>query len=86
MTTLLIFHEVDDVERWLHAPAREDLFGPPGIAARRFVDPDHPHRVGLIVDVPDIESFRRAMASPEAISAMTTDGVRRETLVMLVEV
>jgi hypothetical protein len=85
VATLLIFHEVDDVDRWLHAPTREELFGPLGISARRFVDPDHPNRVGLMVDVSDPEAFRRVMASPEAIAAMTADGVRRDTVVTLVE-
>src|ERR1035441_3644655 len=31
MPTLLAFHEVDDVERWLGSPRREEVFGPLGI-------------------------------------------------------
>jgi hypothetical protein len=31
MPTLLAFHEVDDVERWLGPPRREEVFEPLGI-------------------------------------------------------
>ena len=85
MPTLLIFHEVDDVEHWLSSPKREEVFGPLGITVRTFTDPAKTHRVGLIVEVPDMDTFERIMASPEAAEAMKTDGVRPETLLTLVE-
>jgi hypothetical protein len=85
MTTLVIFHEVDDVEHWLSSPRREEFFGPLGITVRVFVDPEKTNRVGLIVDVPDMGSFQKAMESDAAADAMKFDGVRRETMVMLVE-
>ena len=40
MTTVMIFHEVDDVDHWLRSPKREEFFGPLGMTVRTFVDPD----------------------------------------------
>ncbi len=85
MATVMVFHEVDDVDHWLAAPTREAVFGPMGITIRTFVDPEKSNRVGLIVDVPDMAAFREVMASTVAADAMSSDGVRPETLVMLVE-
>jgi hypothetical protein len=85
MATLMVFHEVDDVDHWLASPKREELFGPMGMTARTFVDPEKTNRVGLIVEVPDMETFQRALDSEQAAEAMKFDGVRPETIVMLVE-
>ena len=85
MATLMVFHEVDDVDHWLASPKREQLFGPMGMTARTFIDPEKTNRVGLIVEVPDMETFRRALESKEAAEAMKFDGVRPETIVTLVE-
>ena len=85
MPTVLIFHEVDDVDHWLGSPKREEIFGPAGMTARTFVDPERTNRVGLIVDVPDMETLQQMMASDEAAEGMKHDGVRPETVVILVE-
>jgi len=85
MTTLMIFHEVDDVDHWLASPKREEVFGPMGITVRTFVDPDKTNRVGLVVEVPDMDAFQQVMQSDDAADAMKVDGVRPETMVMLVE-
>jgi hypothetical protein len=85
MPTLMIIHEVDDVDHWLSAPTRKAVFGPHGITTRTFVDPETANRVGLIAEVPDLNAFNELMASPEAAEAMRTDGVRPETIVVLVE-
>ena len=85
MATVVIFHEVDDVQHWLAAPTREAVFGPLGISIRTFVDPEESNRVGLIVDVPDMAAFQEVMASDVVADAMKVDGVRPDTLVMLVE-
>jgi hypothetical protein len=66
MAALLIFHEVDDVQHWLASPKREEFFGPMGITARTFIDPENAHRVGLIVDTPDMGTFRKAMETEGA--------------------
>jgi hypothetical protein len=85
MPTLLIFHEVNDVEHWLKSTKREEIFGPLGITVRTFVDPAKSQRVGLIAEVPDMEKFQRIMESEAAAEAMKSDGVRPETLLTLVE-
>jgi hypothetical protein len=85
MATLLIFHEVDDVDHWLSSPRRQQLFGPLGMTVRTFVDPEKSARVGLIVEIPDMDTFQRMMESEAAADAMKFDGVRRDTILMLVE-
>ncbi len=85
MPTLMIFHEVDDVEHWVKSPKREEFFGPLGVTARTFIDPEGTNRVGLIAQVPDMESFQQSLQSPEAAEAMKHDGVRSETILVLVE-
>jgi hypothetical protein len=85
MRTIMIFHEVDDVDRWLKSPKRREFFGPLGITARTFVDPEKSNRVGLIVEVPSMALYQEAMGSPGAAAAMKYDGVRPDTLQVLIE-
>ena len=85
MTTVMIFHEVDDVDHWVKSPRREEFFGPLGMTARTFVDPEKSNRVGLIVEVPDLDALQQALQSEGAAEAMKHDGVRPETILMLVE-
>jgi len=85
METLLVFHEVDDVEHWLASPKREEFFGPLGMSAQTFRDPEGSNRVGLVVQVPSMEAFQEAMQAPEAAEAMKYDGVRPETLLVLTQ-
>ena len=85
MPTLMIFHEVDDVDRWVKSTKREEFFGPLGMSARTFVDPENSNRVGLLAEVPDMETFQRSMESEAAAEAMKHDGVRPETIVVFVE-
>jgi len=83
MTTLMVFHEVDDVDHWLASPKREEFFGPMGMTARTFADPQKSNRVGLLVEIPDMEAFQKFMQSEAAADAMKFDGVRPDTLLML---
>ena len=85
MATYLIFHEVEDVEHWLRSPKREEAFGPLGVTARPFRDPQGSNRVGLIAEIPDLAAFQEFMQSPAAAEAMKHDGVRPETLLILEE-
>ena len=85
METLLVFHEVDDVEHWLASPKREELFGPLGMTVRTFRDPEGSNRVGLIVEVPSIAVWREALETEAAAEAMKFDGVRPETIVVVAE-
>jgi hypothetical protein len=83
MATLLVFHEVDDVDHWAASPKREEFFGPRGITARTFRDPSGSNRVGLIVETPDKAAWEEALQTPEAADAMQHDGVRPDTIVVL---
>ena len=85
MPTLLVFHEVDDVDHWAASPKREEFFGARGMTVRTFRDPTGSNRVGLIVEVPDMAAWEAALQSDEAAEAMKYDGVRPETIVALVK-
>ena len=85
MPTLIAFHEVDDVDHWLASTKREEFFGPLGMTARTFRDPAGSNRVGLVAEVPSIEAWETALQSEAAAEAMKHDGVRPETIVVLVE-
>jgi len=85
MPTLLVFHEVDDVDHWLASPKREEFFGPRGMTVRTFSDPEASNRVGLIVEVPSLEAWQEALETDSAAEAMKFDGVRPATVLALVE-
>ncbi len=86
MPTIIGYHDVKDQKHWLASPQREKFFGPLGVTGiRKFIDPQNPKRVGLIMDVPDLGKLQAAMSSPEAAKAMEHDGVLAETLVILIE-
>jgi len=85
METLMVFHEVDDVEQWLASSKREELFGPLGIQVRAFRDPQGSNRIGLIVETPDVATWHEALQTDKAAEAMKHDGVRPDTILELVE-
>ena len=86
MPTVLAYHDVKDKDHWLASPKREEFFGPLGVTnIRTFVDPENPTRVGLVMDVSDMDAVMSAMETEAAAEAMTYDGVLPETLVILVE-
>ena len=90
MTTMIFFHEVEDGERWANAWKK----GTPGnrheqfadiLTARTFRDPENPNSTGLIFEISDMEKFQALMASDETRKAMEEDGLKLDTLRMLVE-
>ena len=86
MPTVIGYHEVEDRDHWLASPKRQEFFGPLGVTnIRTFVDPENPRRVGLLMDVPDMDAVMAAMETEGAAEAMEHDGVLPETLVILVE-
>ena len=86
MPTVMAYHDVTDKDHWLASPKREEFFGPLGVTdIRTFVDPENPARVGLVMDVPDMDAVMAAMETEAAADAMAHDGVLPETLVILVE-
>jgi len=86
MPTVIGYHDVKDTDHWLASPKREEVFGPLGVTnIRTFVDPTNRTRVGVLMDVPDMDAVMAAMETQEGADAMAYDGVLRETLVILVE-
>lgn len=85
MATVLIFHDVDDVDHWLSSPKREELFAPMGITVRTFRDPQGSRHVGLIAEIPDMDAWQRVLESHEGAEAMRFDGVHPDTLLALTE-
>jgi hypothetical protein len=86
MPTVVAYHDVEDTEHWLASPKREEVFGPLGVTnIRTFVNPDNAKKVGVVMDIPDMDAVMAFMQTPEAAEAMAYDGVLPETLVLLVE-
>jgi hypothetical protein len=84
--TIFGYHDVRDTDHWLASPKREEFFGPLGVTSiRTFVDPENRTRVGVMMDVPDMDALVAAMETQGAADAMEYDGVLPETLVILVE-
>jgi hypothetical protein len=84
--TIFGYHDVKDTDHWLASSKREEFFGPLGVTnIRTFVDPENRTRVGVLMDVPNMETLMAAMQAPGAAEAMEHDGVLAETLVILVE-
>ncbi len=90
MATLIIFHTVEDGQRWASAwkkgsGSRHEMFARIGVTARNFKDPENPNSTGLILEVPDMERFQSFMASDEAKKAMREDGLKVDTMRVLGE-
>ena len=86
MPTVMAYHDVKDKDHWLASLKREEFFGPLGVTnIRTFVDPENSTRVGLVMDVADMDAVMAAMETQPAADAMENDGVLPETLVILVE-
>lgn len=85
MTLVIGYHEIDDSSHWLASPKRDELLGGAGIGVKTFLDPENPNRAAVLFDVPDMDAFQALMHSPEAADAMAHDGVRADTLIMLLE-
>jgi hypothetical protein len=86
MPTVIAYHDVEDTDHWLHSAKRDEFFRPLGVTGiRTFVDPENPTRVGVLMDVPDMDAAMAKLQTPEGAETMDADGVKAETLVILVE-
>jgi hypothetical protein len=86
MPTVIAYHDVEDTDHWLHSSNRDAFFGPLGVTnVRVFVDPTNPKRVGVVMDVADLDAVMAEVQTPEGAEAMAADGVIAESLVILVE-
>jgi len=79
-------HEVKDVQHWLSSPTREEVLAPLGVTEiKTYIDPEGSNRVGLTMNVADMDAVMGLMQSQEGIDAMEYDGVIPETMVILIE-
>lgn len=90
MATLIVFHEVENGDRWAGAwhggaGSRQEMFGKIGVTARTFRDPENANSTGLIFDIPDMNRFQSLLASDEGVQAMAEDGLKVETMRILSE-
>jgi hypothetical protein len=86
MPTVVAHHDVKDQKHWLASPKREEVFGPLGVTnIRKFIDPENPTRVAIVMDVADMGAVMAAMGTHAMTDATAYDGVIPESLVILVE-
>lgn len=85
MATVIAYHEVDDVDHWFASSKRDEFFGAHGMTARAFRDPKGSNRVGVLIETPDMRTLEEALETEGAAAAMEHDGVRPDTILMLVE-
>jgi hypothetical protein len=90
MTTAIIFHEVQDgtvwAKAWRKGPgSRHQMFGELGIKCRTFRDPNNSNATGVMAEIPDMAKFQELLQSAQGQKAMREDGLKAETMRMLVE-
>jgi hypothetical protein len=90
MTTIFVFHEVTDGEKWAKAwkkgnGSRHELFGKLGIKCQTFRDPQNPKVTGVLAQIPDMVKFQAFLASADGQQAMTEDGLKADTMRVLTE-
>ena len=84
MPLVIGIHEVEDVQAWLESPLRAQVFDAKGIKVTTFSDPSGSNLTGLLFDVPDMAEFEKLMQSDEVQKSAAKDGVRMETLKVLI--
>ncbi len=90
MTTAIIFHDVQDgavwAAAWKQGPgSRHEMFGAIGVKCRTFRDPQNANAMGLIAEISDMAKFQALLQSAEGQKAMKEDGLKVDTMRMLVE-
>lgn len=85
MPRVIAMHDVDDVERWLASPKRDEIFKEVAFDMVTFVHPTEPNTVGLSANIPDLDKFLDINSSPIGQAAMKHDGVHPNTIVIMVE-
>jgi len=90
MIHVTITHEVEDADHWFAAwsgeNSRHKMFKAHGAKhVHTLQDPNNPNRTGLIIAVADMDRFKAFLESEEGQAAAAEDGVKADTMVMLVE-
>ncbi len=88
---LMVFHEVEDFDKWIAAwrgdDSRHAMFKAHGVAhAHTFQSADNPNLTGIVMAISDMEAFNAFMDSDEVAEAAAADGVDLEATTFLNEV
>lgn len=84
LVSVIVIHEVEDVGRWLASPVKAEMAARTGLTFREYVDPAGSKLVGALTEVPSIDFILKQLNSPENKAAMKADGIRPETLRLLI--
>ena len=87
MPTIIVTHDVTDTDHWLSSPKREELLPSFGASnLRTFVNPQDRTKVGVVMDVADLDALFAALENPSAelTEAMKYDTVLPETMAILI--
>jgi hypothetical protein len=87
MPTIIVTHDVTDTDHWLASPRREEVL--PSLGAsniRTFVNPQDRTKVGLLMEIADLDALFAALEHPsdDLAGAMKYDTVLPETMAILV--
>lgn len=90
-TFVSVTHEVKDKDLWLAAwtgpDSRKETFAAHGAGAIKvFQSPDDPKRVGLLVEVLDMDALMGWLNSPDSAAAKAEDGVIDSSVRFMTEV
>lgn len=85
MPKMIVTHEVDDVTYWLVSSKREEVVAGVATEITTYVRPGDPDRVGLSMNIADMDAFEAIVKSEAGADAMRHDGARPETLVRYLE-
>ena len=61
------------------------MFGKLGIKCRNFRDPNNLNATGVLAEIPDLAKFQELLKSTEGQQAMREDGLKVDSMRMLVE-
>lgn len=84
MPKLIVTHEVNDVDHWLASPKRQEVFAGVAENIETYVHPTEANMVGLTMVVDDMDALDALLQSDVGSTAMKHDGVRPDSIVMLI--
>ena len=87
MPTIIVTHDVTDTDHWLPSPKREEVLPSLGVSnIRTFVSPQDRSKVGLVMDIEDLDALFAALETPSPVlaDAMKYDTVLPETMAILI--
>ena len=79
--TLMITHQVKDLDYWLKNNSMEETWGPHGIKFRIFLKHSKSNLVGVLAEIEDYKFIEELVTNTTLVtSSMKADGVLMETI------